>query len=72
MKHNKGERQADQRGGSRDPYLGRRGTRPDYAAYCRWCEQHGIRPLAEEPLAYGECLVDEDLLGPTFSSGQNK
>lgn len=40
-------------GASRDRYLGRRATRPDYAAYVRWCAAEGLRPLAEEPLAYG-------------------
>lgn len=46
-------------GASRDPYLGRRATRPDYAAYVRWCEAEGLRPLAEEPLAYGVASRDD-------------
>jgi hypothetical protein len=41
-------------GGSRDPYLGRRATRPDYPAYVRWCQARGIPPLSAEPLAYGD------------------
>ena len=40
-------------GASRDPYLGRRKTRPDYPRYVRWCQSLGIRPQATEPLAYG-------------------
>ena len=38
-----------------DHYLGRRATRRDYAAYVSWCNARGIRPLATEPLAYGDC-----------------
>jgi hypothetical protein len=40
-------------GASRDPYLGKRATTPDYAAYVRWCRWYGIKPLAKEPLSYG-------------------
>lgn len=51
----RGQCEPRENGASRDPYLRERATRPDYPAYVCWCLARGIRPLASEPLAYGDC-----------------